>query len=156
KQDGRRFRSGIFESHRAGDLESHFRRVNFVIAAVMQRRLHVNHLIAREHTAFERFLDALLDWLDVFAWNHAADDGIDEFKTDARLGRLDLHFGMAVLAATAGLAHELANALRGSGDRLAVSHLRATHIGINAEFALETVHNDFKMQLAHAADDRLP
>src|SRR6185295_2361896 len=93
---------------------------------------------------------------DVFARHHAADDGIDEFKSDARLRRFDFYLCVTVLATAAGLTHELADAFCGSGDRFAVSDLRATDIGIDAELALEAVDDDLKMQLAHAADDRLP
>src|SRR5581483_5362944 len=127
----------------------------FVIAAVVQRRLHVDHLVTGEHAAFEGFLDPLLDRLDVLARDDAADDGVDEFKADARLRRLDPDFGVTVLAAATGLAHELADAFRRSGDRLAVSDLRTTDVGINAELALQAVNDDLKVELAHAADDRL-
>src|SRR5882724_9723639 len=122
----------------------------------MQRRFHIDHFVAGENAAFERFPDASFDRLDVFARNHAADDSLDELEADARLRRLDLDLGVAVLTMTAGLAHELANPLCGFGDRLAISDLRAAHIGVDAEFPLETVHNNFKMQFAHAADNRLP
>jgi hypothetical protein len=65
--------------------------------------------------------------------------------------RLNLQHDVAVLALTARLAHKLAF---GFLDRLAngfaVGHLGLAHVGFDAELALHAVHDDFKVQLAHA------
>ena len=46
-------------------------------------------------------------------------------------------------------------AFRGLGDRLAISHLRPANVGLHAEFAHHAIHDDFKMQLAHAFNQHL-
>ena len=75
----------------------------------------------------------------------------------AALGvRLHVDDGVAVLAAAAGLAHELAaDALDGVSDRLAVGDLRPADVGVDLELAHQPVDDDLQVQLAHAGDDRL-
>ena len=62
---------------------------------------------------------------------------------------------MAVLAAAAGLAHELAFLLDLGADRLAVGDLRLADVRLDLELALHAVDDDLEVQLAHAGDDRL-
>ena len=42
----------FLERHRTGNLEGHFVRVDFVVAAVVQRHLHVDHLVAGQDAQF--------------------------------------------------------------------------------------------------------
>src|SRR6185295_8654008 len=155
KQHGIGFLGSVLERHRARDLEGHLGRVDFVIAPVVQSRLHIYHLVASQHAAFHRFLDPRFDRLDVLARNDSADDRVDEFETRSRLSRFQLHFGVAVLAAAAGLAHELANALGWLANRLAIGDLRTPDVSVDTELAFEPIDNYFEMKLAHPADDRL-
>ena len=62
---------------------------------------------------------------------------------------------MTVLTATAGLLDELAFDLDRLADRFAVGHLRRTHIGFHAEFALHAVNQNFQMQFTHTGNDGL-
>ena len=62
---------------------------------------------------------------------------------------------MAILTAAAGLLDQLAYAVRAAGDCFAIRDLRFARVGVDFEFAEHAVANDFKMQLAHAGDDRL-
>ena len=63
---------------------------------------------------------------------------------------------MAVLAAAAGLADELALGVHdGLAGGLAVGDLRLTDVAINLELATQTVDDDLEVQLAHAGDDGL-
>jgi hypothetical protein len=62
---------------------------------------------------------------------------------------------VAVLAAAAGLAHELALGFDRAADGLAVGHLRLADVGLHLELALHAVDDDFEVQLAHAGDDGL-
>ena len=62
---------------------------------------------------------------------------------------------MAVLAAAAGLAHELAFLLDGVADGFAIGDLRLADVGLDLELALHAVDDDLEVQLAHARDDRL-
>ena len=92
----------------------------------------------------------------VLARHRAADHAVDELVPLARGVRLDLQPHVAVLAAAAGLAHELAFALDRAADGLAVGDLRLADVGLDLELALHAVDDDLEVQLAHARDDRLP
>jgi hypothetical protein len=62
---------------------------------------------------------------------------------------------VAVLTASASLAHVTPFAIRRTGERLLVGDLRLADARIDAELALQAVDDDFEVQLAHAADDDL-
>src|SRR5581483_4932496 len=145
----------FLEGHRAGDLECHFVGIDFVVAAVVERSLDVHHGIAGQYTAFHGFLHTLVDRLDVFLGNDAADDVVDELVTLARLVRLETNLGMAVLPASAGLANVFAFRFALLADGLAIRHLRLTDVRFDAEFAHHAVNDDFQVQLTHSADDGL-
>src|SRR2546423_899975 len=61
-----------FFGERAGDLEGHFRGIDIVVAAVIERDLHVGHGIARQNSTLERFLDTGFRGVDIFLGNSAA------------------------------------------------------------------------------------
>jgi hypothetical protein len=63
---------------------------------------------------------------------------------------------MAVVARAAGLANVLALGLGLFADGLAEGYLGLAHIGLDLVFAFHAVDQNLQMQLAHAADDRLP
>ena len=46
--------------------------------------------------------------------------------------------------------------LRGVPDALAICHLWFTDVGLNAELAAHTIHNDIEVKFAHPGDDGLP
>src|SRR5215469_11199801 len=149
------FARRFLERHRSGDLEGHFVRIDFVIAAVVQDGLHIDHLVAREYAAFHGFLNALVDRLDVLLGNHATHDLVDELVALAGLIRLDADFHVSILAAAAGLPDVLAFRFRLLANRLAIRHLRLADVGLHVELAHHAVNDDLQVQLAHTADDRL-
>src|SRR5690606_16333243 len=100
--------------------------------------------------------DALVDRRDELARHGAADDAVDEFVALAFRLRLDLEPHVAILAAAARLAHELALGLDRTADRLAVGDLRLAYVRLDLELALHAIDDDLEVQLAHAGDDRLP
>src|SRR6185503_12124490 len=57
-----------------GDFEGERRGIDFVVAAVDQRHLEIDHREAGKHARTEHGLDALLDARDVFLRYVAADD----------------------------------------------------------------------------------
>ena len=63
---------------------------------------------------------------------------------------------MTVLAATAGLANELAFLLDRFANRLAIRHLRLTDVRLDPELALHAIDDNVEVQLAHPGNDRLP
>src|SRR6056297_3664755 len=145
----------FLEGHRTGDLERHLARVDVVIGTVVERDPAVHHRITGDHAVLHLLPDALVDRRDVLLRHHAADDGIDELVTLARLTRLDLDVDVTVLAAAAGLADELAFLLDRTADGLPVGHLGLSHVGFHLELALHAVDDDLEVQLAHAGDDGL-
>src|ERR1019366_4485062 len=145
----------FLERHRAGDLEGHFVGVNIVIAAVVERGLHVHHFVAGKNAAFHGFLDALVHWLDKFLGDHAAHNFVNKFVALTRLVRFQTNAHVAILAASPGLANVLALRLRLLADGLAIGDLRLADVGLHVELAHHAVHDDFQVQLAHAADDGL-
>jgi hypothetical protein len=62
---------------------------------------------------------------------------------------------VAVLAAAAGLAHELAFGFHPLADGFAVGHHGLAHVGFHLELAHHAVDDDLQVQLAHAGDDGL-
>src|ERR1035437_2478554 len=146
---------GVFERENAGHLERQFVRIHFVERAVHNLHLDVNDLVARVNAALDGFLNAVNDRRDVFPGNRAADDFVFDLDALALLVRLNLDAGVAVLAATAGLADKFTFAIGGLGDGFPISDLRRAGVGVHLEFALEPVANDFQVQLAHACNDEL-
>ena len=111
EQNRVRLFEGVFERENAGHLERQFVRVHFVERAVHDLHLDVNDLVTRINAALDGFLDAVNDRRDVFLGNRAADDFVFDFDALALFVGLNLDAGVAVLAATAGLADEFAFAV---------------------------------------------
>src|SRR5262249_12136146 len=102
-------------------LERHFRAVDRVVLAVIERDLEVDHRLA-ERSLPEILAQALLARGAEVAWHHAAPDLVDEAETRAARQRLDLDLDVTDLAVTAGLSL-VARVLMGAGlDRLAVGY----------------------------------
>src|SRR5882762_3871293 len=73
-----RARAGFLKSHRARDFESHFVRVDIVVAAVDENHGDIHHREASENPVVERFADARFDGRNEFTGNRAADDFVDK------------------------------------------------------------------------------
>ena len=63
-----------------------------------QRDLHVDHRVARQHSGWQRLLDALAHRRNEFLRDNATLGRVDELEALARLLRLDLQNDVAVLA----------------------------------------------------------
>src|SRR4030095_80547 len=105
-QHGLGFLGRVLERHRAGNLERHFRRVHFVIRAVVELDADIVDRVTGEDAARERCLDALVDRLDVFLGNRPALDVVLELVAGARRQWNEADLRLAELAAAAGLADE--------------------------------------------------
>src|SRR6202035_2520797 len=89
---------------------------------------------------------------DVLGGDRAALDLVDELEALARR-RLEVDVDHPELARSAGLAHELAlDLLDRAAHGLAVGHLRAPDVGLDAELALHAVDEHLEVQLAHPGD----
>src|SRR5690606_7832521 len=98
----------FLESHGSGHTECVFVRVHIVVGTEEQRDLDIDDRVTSHHTGGDCFRDALVPGRDVFARNHTALDGVDEFVTAARLEGLELEHDVTVLTTTTGLLDELA------------------------------------------------
>src|SRR3954464_854352 len=146
----------FLEGHRAGDLEGDLARVDVVVRAVDELDAHVDDGIPGEHARLHRLLDAEVDRRDVLLGDFPADDLVHELVAVARRHGFRVDHSVAVLAATSGLADELAlNLLDRLAERLAVRDLWAADVRVDVELALEAVDDDLEVQLAHAGDQRL-
>ena len=129
EQDRMRLLGRFFEGEDAGHLEGQLAGIHFVECAVHDRHLHIHHRVARQHAALDGLFDAVNDRRDVFLGNRAADDLVLDLDAFAALVGLQRDAGVAVLAAAAGLADELAFAFGGFGDGLAIGDLRRAGVG---------------------------
>src|SRR5439155_24425760 len=130
--------------------------IHFVEGAVGDGDFDIHDRIAREDAAGDGFLDAVSDGGDVLLGNRAADDFVFNLNAFAAFIGFERDAGMAVLAAAAGLADELAFAFGSFGDRFAIGDLRRAGVGADFEFAEQTVANDLQVEFAHAGDNNLP
>ena len=145
-----------FAERRAGrDVEGERVGVHFVILAVGQRRLEVDHREAGQQARFLLRLEALFDRGNEFLGDRAADHFILEHKAGARRQRFEFDRDFGELARTAGLL--LVGVFDGDrlGERFAISHLRRADIGVHLVGALEDIDLDLQMQFAHALEDGL-
>src|SRR5580704_14990382 len=156
EQHGPRAAKAFLEAHRPRDLERHLVRVDIVVRAVECGHFHIDDGIAGNHAGLYGLLNALVHRRDELARYRAADDAVDELIALARRQRLELEPDVAVLAAAAGLAHELALGLDRAANGLAVGDLRLADVGVDLELALHAVDDDLEVQLAHAGNDGLP
>src|SRR5262249_49966776 len=99
---------GLLEGHRAGDLERHLARVDVVVRPLDELDPDVDEGVAADDARLRRLLDAQVDRRDVLPRDLPADDLVDELVPRALLARLEVDHGVAVLAAAARLADELA------------------------------------------------
>src|SRR5450759_2203259 len=145
----------FLDRHGAGDLEGHFRGIDIVVTAVVQRHLDIRHRIARQNAALERFLDADLGGVDVLLRYPAAGDVILEHEPTAGRQRLDADFDVAVLPVTAGLLDVAAFGFGVLAYGLAIRHLRLADVGADTELPHHAVDNDFQVKFAHPGKDGL-
>src|SRR5574340_1071815 len=104
-----------------------------MVGPIKQRDLDVNHREARQHAVVQSLFQTLFNRRNKFARHRTALDGINELKALAGLVRPHLDPDVAVLTLTARLLGMLAFLLDFFADRLAVSNLRRTDVGLNAE-----------------------
>src|SRR6185369_3090479 len=141
--------TAFLKTHGTGNLECHFRRVDFMVGTVNKRNLEVYDRESSHNTGIHCFPNTLVDCRNIFTWHNSALDRIDKLVTLARLLRLKFKPYMAVLTTTTGLTYKLAFNLDLLGNRLTVSNLRLADIRINLEFAHQAVDNNLKVKLSH-------
>ena len=116
----------------------------------------VHNFVSCQRTALGGFLDTVVDGLDVFLGDAAADGCVDEFVALACFLRLEANFTVTVLTFTAGLTHVLTFGFHTLADGFAVGYLRLTDVGFHLELTQQSVDDDFEVQLAHTGNNGLP
>src|SRR5205823_10420185 len=99
-----------------------------------------------EDTAFDGFLDAVLDSRDVFPGNGPANNLVFNLDAFATFVWFEGDTGMAVLAASTRLADEFAFAFGGFGDGFAVSDLRRASVGLDFILPEQPVADNFEVK----------
>ena len=127
-----------------------------MVAAVVERHLHIHQRVAGQNSQLDGSLHALVDGLDEFLGHRTALDLVDKLVALARHIGLDAQLAVAVVARAAGLANVLALRLGLLADSLAEGHLGLAHIGFHLVLAPHAVNQNLQMQLAHATNNRLP
>ena len=132
-----------------------FTGIDLMIRAVGHGHLHVHHRIPGKRTTFHGLDDTLLNRRNVLRGNVATLDFRIEREAASGILGFDAQTNMSVLATTTRLLGMLVLALNASGSRFSISDLGTPNFGHNTEFALQTLHQDLKMEFAHSRNDRL-
>ena len=138
-------------------MERHFRRVDFVVGAVVDVGMNADHRISAQLAGLHRFLNTCVDSRDVFLRNRSADhralEGVQVLAV--RIHRRKDNLAVSVLAAAAGLLGILVFLVDFFAECFLVGNLRCADIGLYVELAQKSVHDDLQMELAHTGNDRL-
>src|SRR5690606_9040523 len=143
------------EGSARGDFEGHHAGVNVMVGTIDQRRFEVDHREAGERTRVLHALDTLLHARHIFLRHRTANDLAFEDETRTRLARLENELHACELARTARLLLVRVIDFRALRERLAIGHLRRTHIRVHLELAAHAIDDDVEMQFAHALNDGL-
>ena len=120
--------------------------------------MNANHRISAEGAGLHSLLNTFADCRHIFLRNRAADDRRVELIKflSVRIHRLKLHFAVAILSTAAGLLDILVLLIHRLGEGFLVSNLRCADIRLDMELTKQAIHDDLKMQLAHAGNNGLP
>ena len=106
-----------------------------MIASVVNRNFEVHDFVARQNAVLRSFLNSLVDRLNIFLGNAAADRFVHEFVSLAGFLRFEADFTMTVLTVTAALPFEQAFRFDSLTDRLFIGNLRRADVGFHAELS---------------------
>ncbi|OPZ92057.1 MAG: hypothetical protein BWY73_00939 [candidate division TA06 bacterium ADurb.Bin417] len=126
-----------------------------MVGTVEEGGLEIDHRVTLQHAGLGRLHHALFDGPEELPGHVVALDLLLELVAGAPRQGLDPEPDVTVLALAAGLAHEPALGLGGTGDRLPVGHLGLAHPRLNLELPDQPVADDVQVQLTHPGDDRL-
>ncbi len=127
-----------------------------MVLTVNEAGPNIDRRVTGKDTVFETGLDSLVHRLDVFTWNTATRDFVDEFVSAARTCRLECDLDYCKLTRTTRLLDvSVFHRLDSLCDGLAIRHLRLADCRIDVELTLHTVDKNFQVQLTHSGNDRL-
>jgi hypothetical protein len=134
-------------------LKRHFRRVDGVVRAVVERRAHANHRVAGEHAFLHGLDDPLLDRGDEVPRHGPAHDLVHELE--ALLHGLEPHMDVAELAPSAGLL--LVTPLLAADFRMVSRYGMRGFAGldVDAKPPEQLLAHDLDLEIAHAGENGL-
>jgi hypothetical protein len=148
EQDRLRLVDCGLEPHRAGDLESHLRRVDRVERPVVESDAHVLDGVAGDMPLEHRLANTLLHRRNEISGNDPTDDLVDELEALTSSERFHLQPAVAVLPAAAGLLLVFSLRVRLSLDRFSIRHLRGLEIDFDAVLSLQPFDDDLHVLLS--------
>ena len=121
-----------------------------------QTNTHVYYWETCNHTIWQSITNTFIYRWNKFAWNHTTFNFINKLVACATWFHW-FHFNhnVTVLTFTTRLFSVFVFCFNRFTNGFTVSHLRRTHVGFYAKFALHTVNNDFQVQLTHARNNGL-
>ena len=144
--------SSVLQCQRSSNLKCSFRRVDFVVATIVELSLQVNQWVTGQDTILHSFLQTLFNGWNVFTRNDTTDNSIFEFETGTFFKRRKFDPNVTVLTLTTGLANEL-TLCRGSRRKcFTVGNLWLTNSNFGVEFTTQTFNDDVQVQLTHPGD----
>src|ERR1700744_6455880 len=120
-----------------------------MVAAVKERSLDIDDLVASQYATLQRFENALLDWLDVLPGHHATLDVVDKLEALARLIGLDPQLTMPVVAGAPRLPYVFAFRFGRFANGFQINHRGLTNVELQVKFVQKPVADRLQMQLAH-------
>ena len=117
--------------------------------------MQVDHRVAGQDALRHCLAQPLLDGGDVLLRHDAAHDPVAEGKARAHLGRREFDHDVPVLAVAARLALVPVVDARRLANCFAIRHPRCGRLHGRAELALEPIHDDVDMGVAHGRQHRL-
>ena len=110
---------------------------------------------AGNYARFQSSTQTFFNTGNIFFGNVTADNGVFKFKAVVTFNRFKLDFNLSKLTgATRLFLVRIFNITR-FGNGFAVSNLRFADIGVNFEFSLQTVDDNFQVQFAHTFNNGL-
>src|SRR5258708_7490016 len=153
EENGTRLLHGFLEGERAGNLESHVRRIDIVILAVVEDGAEVHDGESRQEAPGSGIPDALLDGGNPVLRDGAAKDIVDELDALAALDRLHLDAAYAELAVATGLLFVFAFDVGFTADGFAVRDFGRFRGEIDVIALVELGDDDFDVLLAAAGQE---
>ena len=145
----------VLEREDAGHLEREFGRVDLVERTVDDLHDDVDHRETGDDTVVAPSrMPSIAGLMNSFGIEPPTISLMISTPLPFSFGSSLMH-DVAVLALAAGLADELALAIGGLGDGLAIGDLRLAGGGLDLELALHAVADDVEVKLAHAGENGL-
>src|ERR1700744_6617396 len=127
-----------------------------MVAAVKERSLDIDDLVASQYATLQRFENALLDWLDVLLAHYAPLDVVDKLEAFARLIGLDSQLTMRVVAGSSRLPYVPGFRFGRFANGFQINNRGLTDIGLQVKFAREPVADRLQRQLVQSDQNRGP